>query len=103
MVEQWNAGQIPQMIVLPLAQMHGLNLQYGGNHLIWFNPIWSLELTEQLEARIGAIRQAQAGLNRPSFYYRILDDSGTEMRVIKRIQELSDFKEASHNYFRYIE
>lgn len=100
MVERWNKGKIKVMLVSPLAGMHGLNLQHGGNHMVWFNPIWSLELTEQLEARIGKVRQAQAGYNRPTFYYRILDDGRTESRVLTRLRELDIFQSTSHDYFK---
>ena len=31
---------------------HGLNLQSGGNTLVWFGMIWSLELYQQTVARL---------------------------------------------------
>ena len=36
----------------PAAAGHGLNLQAGGSHLIWFGLTWSLELYQQTNARL---------------------------------------------------
>ena len=36
----------------PASAGHGLNLQYGGNIIIWFGLTWSLELYQQANARL---------------------------------------------------
>ena len=41
----------------PMATGHGLNLQEGGNTICWYSPIWSLELYQQMNARL--YRQGQ--------------------------------------------
>lgn len=41
----------------PASAGHGLNLQAGGNHLVWFGLTWSLELYQQTNARL--YRQGQ--------------------------------------------
>lgn len=43
-IEDWNAGKIPIMLVNPASAAHGLNLQAGGNIIVWFGLTWSLEL-----------------------------------------------------------
>lgn len=48
----WNAGSVPVAFIHPAAAGHGLNLQYGGHHLIWFTLPWSLELYQQTNARL---------------------------------------------------
>lgn len=53
----WNAGKIKVLMMHPASGGHGLNLQYGGNTIIWFGQTWSLELYEQLNARLD--RQGQ--------------------------------------------
>lgn len=52
MVDPWNAGEIKQMLVHPQSAGHGLNLQHGGNTMVLFSMIWSLELYLQLIGRL---------------------------------------------------
>ena len=35
-VDRWNRGEIGMMLAHPLSAGHGLNLQYGGNVVVWF-------------------------------------------------------------------
>ena len=51
-IERWNKGEIPAALIHPASAGHGLNLQSGGNTLIWFGLTWSLELYQQTVARI---------------------------------------------------
>ena len=48
----WNKGIIPIAAIHPASAGHGLNLQQGGNTLIWFGLTWSLELYLQTNARL---------------------------------------------------
>lgn len=48
----WNAGKIPVAMIHPASAGHGLNLQSGGNTLVWFGLTWSLELYQQTNARL---------------------------------------------------
>ena len=45
------------MLAHPASAGHGLNLQAGGNIIIWFGLTWSLELYSQANARL--YRQGQ--------------------------------------------
>jgi len=51
-IEEWNQGQIPVMLAHPMSAGHGLNLQGGGNIIVWFGLTWSLELYQQANARL---------------------------------------------------
>ena len=51
-IEKWNKGEIPVALIHPASAGHGLNLQNGGNTLIWFGLTWSLELYQQTVARL---------------------------------------------------
>ena len=51
-IEKWNKGEIPVALIHPASAGHGLNLQSGGNTLIWFGLTWSLELYQQTIARL---------------------------------------------------
>ena len=51
-IEDWNAGRLEVGLIHPASAGHGLNLQSGGNTLVWFGMIWSLELYQQTVARL---------------------------------------------------
>lgn len=51
-VDKWNAGKIPLLLVHPKSAGHGLNLQYGGCHIVFLSLPWSLELYEQTVGRL---------------------------------------------------
>ena len=51
-IRRWNAGQIQVGLIHPASAGHGLNLQSGGNMIVWFGLTWSLELYEQTNARL---------------------------------------------------
>lgn len=56
-VDRWNRGEIPMLLVHPKSAGHGLNMQYGGRHVVWYGLPWSLELYLQLIGRLD--RQGQ--------------------------------------------
>jgi SNF2 family DNA or RNA helicase len=51
-IDDWNAGKISLGLIHPASAGHGLNLQDGGSTIIWFGLTWSLELYQQLNARL---------------------------------------------------
>lgn len=51
-ISDWNSGNIPIAVIHPASAGHGLNLQNGGSHLVWFGLTWSLELYQQTNARL---------------------------------------------------
>lgn len=51
-INRWNRGEIPMLLAHPASAGHGLNLQHGGNTIVWFGLNWSLELYQQLNARL---------------------------------------------------
>ena len=51
-IDDWNAGKIPLALIHPASAGHGLNLQDGGCTIVWFGLTWSLELYQQLNARL---------------------------------------------------
>lgn len=53
----WNDKQIDILLAHPASAAYGLNLQQGGNHVVWFGLNWSLELYQQANARL--YRQGQ--------------------------------------------
>jgi SNF2 family DNA or RNA helicase len=50
--DDWNARKIDILLAHPASAAYGLNLQQGGNHVIWFGLNWSLELYQQANKRL---------------------------------------------------
>ena len=48
----WNDRKIDILLAHPASAAYGLNLQRGGNHVIWFGLNWSLELYQQANKRL---------------------------------------------------
>ena len=51
-IADWNAGKIAIGLLHPASGGHGLNLQEGGSTIVWYGMTWSLELYQQLNARL---------------------------------------------------
>ena len=49
---EWNEGKIDILLAHPASTAYGLNLQDGGNHVMWFGLNWSLELYQQANKRL---------------------------------------------------
>lgn len=80
----WNAGKIPILFAHPASAGHGLNLQYGGNILVFFSHWWDLEQYQQMVERIGPTRQAQAGFDRPVFVHHLMARGTVDQLVAER-------------------
>lgn len=48
----WNAGEIDVLLAHPASAAYGLNLQEGGNHVIWFGLTWNYEQYSQANKRL---------------------------------------------------
>jgi SNF2 family DNA or RNA helicase len=66
-IRRWNRGEIDILLMHPKSGGHGLNLQFGGNVIVWYSLGWSLELYLQL---IGRLRRQ--GQTRPVSVYRLI-------------------------------
>jgi SNF2 family DNA or RNA helicase len=51
-IARWNAGAVRILAVHPKSAGHGLNLQHGGQHMVFLSLPWSLELFEQTVGRL---------------------------------------------------
>jgi hypothetical protein len=85
-IKKWNAGKIPVLLAHPASAGHGLNLQDGGNILVFFSLWWNLEYYQQIIERIGPTRQLQAGHPRPVFIYRIIAQNTLDETVLQRME-----------------
>lgn len=86
----WNRGEIPILVAHPKSAGHGLNLQDGGNVICFFDHFWSLEDRMQIIERIGPVRQAQAGHDRPVYIVNIAARGTNDALVIRRNKTKED-------------
>lgn len=84
-ITDWNAGKIRLLFAHPASAGHGLNLQDGGNILVFFSLNWNLEEHQQIIERIGPVRQKQAGHDRPVFIYHIIAKDTVDELVLERL------------------
>lgn len=50
--DAWNRREIDILLTHPASSAYGLNLQHGGNHVIWFGLTWNFELYTQANKRL---------------------------------------------------
>ena len=89
-IRRWNAGQIQVGLAHPASTGHGLNLQDGGNTICWFTPTWSLELYQQMNARL--FRQGQKA--ETVVIMHIVTKGTVDSRVLKALAEKDRTQEA---------
>jgi len=79
-IKQWNAGKIQVLLAHPASAGHGLNLQAGGNIIIWYGLNWSLELYQQANARLD--RQGQV---KPVIVHHLVTVQTIDTRIIEAL------------------
>lgn len=57
--DDWNNRKIDVLLTHPASSAYGLNLQQGGNHVIWFGLTWNYELYTQANKRLHRQGQTQ--------------------------------------------
>lgn len=82
-IEKWNNRKVQLALVHPASCGHGLNLQSGGAHLIWFTPTWSLELYEQTNARL--FRQGQK--EKCVVVHHIVTENTIDEKIVKALEK----------------
>ena len=69
------------LLAHPASAGYGLNLQKGGNILVWFGLNWSLELYQQFNARLH--RQGQI---KPVFIHHLVMGESVDVTVLEALQ-----------------
>lgn len=89
----WNAGKIDVLLAHPASCAYGLNLQDGGNHVVWFGLTWNYELYTQANARLHRQGQTQKTI------IHHLISAGTRdedvMKALQRKEKAQDYVMAS--------
>ena len=81
-IRKWNAGELQVGLIHPASAGHGLNLQEGGNTMIWFGITWSLELYSQTVGRL--FRQGQK--SKTVTVIHIITDGTVDERILKALE-----------------
>ena len=82
-IKNWNSGKLQVALIHPASAGHGLNLQTGGNFLVWFGLTWSLELYQQTNARLW--RQGQQ--SETVIIQHIITKSTVDEKILKALTE----------------
>lgn len=90
LIDQWNKEKLPVLLLQPQAVSHGLNLQFGGNAIIWYSQTFDLELYQQLNGRLH--RQGQKS---PSvFFYHLVAQGTIDERVVGVLEDKAATQDA---------
>ena len=77
-IKDWNDKKIEVLAMHPASGGHGLNLQEGGNIICWYGQTWSLELYQQLNARLN-----RQGKKYPTMIHHLAIKNTIDMDVIE--------------------
>lgn len=103
LMADWNAGKVRMLASHPASVGHGLNLQEGGNALVWITQTYSREMYEQMIFRL-----SRRGQDKITKVYRLMvagtvDDAvaeavatkaENEARLISALQMLESYRNA---------
>jgi SNF2 family DNA or RNA helicase len=89
-IQAWNDGEILILLAHPASAGHGLNLQAGGNTIVWFGLTWSLELYQQANARL--YRQGQKHKN--VIIHHLVAEDTIDEDVMKSLENKDRTQEA---------
>lgn len=89
-IKKWNSGKLQAALIHPASAGHGLNLQSGGNFLVWFGLAWSLELYQQTNARLW--RQGQQ--SETVVIQHIVTKGTVDEKILKALKEKDETQTA---------
>lgn len=87
-IKNWNAGKISMLLAHPASAGHGLNLQYGGNIIVWFSLTWSLEFYQQANKRLH-----RSGQNKSVIIHHLVAKNTIDETVIKVLSDKNSRQE----------
>lgn len=89
-IAAWNRGKIPLLVAHPAGVGHGLNLQDGGHIVVWYGPMYDLELDEQFNDRLH--RQGQRSATTSVIY--LVAEGTVEQDAMAALREKADGQNA---------
>lgn len=91
-ITRWNNKELDVLLAHPASAAYGLNLQDGGNQIIWFGLNWSLELYQQANARLHRQGQKQSVI----IHHLVVEDS-RDTDVLAALEDKNNSQEALLN------
>lgn len=88
-ITAWNNGDIPLLLAHPAGAGHGLNLQGGGNIIVWFGLTWSLELYQQANARLYRQGQTEDSV----IIHHLITEGSADERVLQALINKKDVQD----------
>ena len=92
-IKRWNAGEIPVLLIHPKSAAHGVELQHGGNLVLWLSNQWSLDAQTQLNARVW--RRGQKNPVTVTYFRALGIDDRIEKRLDEKSQHDTDFNKGA--------
>jgi len=87
-VENWNAGRTELLAIHPKSAGHGLNLQFGGNKIVFLSLPWSLELFEQTVGRLH-----RSGQTKDVWCYVLMCNKTIDERIFSALHDKKSLAE----------
>lgn len=94
-IEEWNKGNIPLLLTHPASAGHGLNLQAGGNIIVWFGLTWSLELYMQANARLHRQGQTESVI-----VHHLITKNTVEEKVLNSLKNKKEVQDDLMEYLK---
>ncbi len=79
-IEAWNRGELPVLMGNIETLAYGLNLQDGGNQVLYYSLTWNLEHYTQLRDRLW-----RRGQEKPVFVHHLLFRNTVDMTIFKAL------------------
>lgn len=93
--EDWNSGMVRLLLANPASMGHGLNMQSGGNIIVWFGLTYNLELYQQANARL--YRQGQ---NKTVVIHHLVLKGSEDEVVMRRLQDKEAIQDSLIDYVK---
>lgn len=89
-ITKWNNKEIPVALIHPASAGHGLNLQQGGNTMVWFGITWSLELYQQCVCRLYRQGQTEGTVT----VIHLITQKTVDEKIMKALSEKDNMQSA---------
>jgi len=81
-ISRWNEGKIELLAAHPKSAQYGLNLQFGGNIMVFLSLPWSLVDFEQAIGRLH-----RSGQNRAVWVYLMVTEKSIDERILAALHQ----------------
>lgn len=92
LIDRWNRGEIPMLLVHQKSAKFGLNLQHGGNIVVWYSVTWSLEAYIQLIKRLH-----RSGQTKTVVIHHLIVEGTVDVDMMKALKDKDDTQESFLN------